>query len=355
LFDILFVYKILFFNQTHSTMKNILTLLLCILGFSSLSAQVLSEDFNYTGLLTDNKWTAVSGGGTNALTSSGASLVKMGYINSGIGNSVSMVASGEDSRRDFPTAITTGSLFTSFLVNVKTVGRGKNSYVAGLTSGTTGSNYNLRFYVGRDSLAGNVFNFGIGRGTSTPIFDTTKMAFNTTYLVTFKYVYNTTAANNDTVAFFVHPANSTVLTEPVRYTVNNLGAGTGSDATELVSFFLRQGTASDSVTLTVDGIRVDRTWAGSVSRVSSVTNPNQIGFTAYPSVTSSVLTLQWDKNMAGTGNIQVVNLLGQTVLTQKANFTEGGKTLDVSGLSKGAYWVQLHSEKGIFSQQIQKQ
>jgi hypothetical protein len=335
-------------------MKNILTLLFVGCLATNLFSQLLSEDFIYTGALVTNGWTNVSGAGTNDLTSSGASLTKAGFINSGVGNSVTMAASGEDAKRDFSTTITTGAVYGSFLINVKTIGRGKSSYVAGFTSGATGSNYNLRFYIGRDSFAADNFKLGLGRGTTVAVFDTTKYLFNTTYLVTLKYAY-TTGATNDTVGFHIHPANATLTSEPMRYTFNNLGVGTGSDASELNAFYLRQGTASDSITLTVDGIRVDRTWAGSVSRVSSVTNADAIGFKTYPSVTSGLLTLQWDKTLAGTGAIYVVNLLGQTVCTKKAQFTEGGTSLDLSSLSNGSYLIQLHSDKGIFSQRVEKQ
>lgn len=336
-------------------MKNICTLLLAFVCTNSLFAQLISEDFSYTTKLTANNWVSVSGAGTNDLTAGAVGLVKTGYANSGVGNALSMVASGEDAKRDFTAAVTTGGVYGSFLMNVKTVGRGKSSYVCGFTSGAMGTNYNLRFYIGRDSFAGDNFKLGLGRGTTVAVFDTTKYSFNTTYLVTLKYAYNAAATMNDTVAFHIHPANQTLTTEPTGYTFNNLGVGTGSDATELNAFYLRQGTASDSITLTIDGIRVDKTWLGSVTKVSSVKNADQIGFKTYPSVTSGVVNLEWEKNLIGKADLRVVNVLGQIVLTQKANFTEGSAKLDLSRLANGAYIVQLHAEKGVFTSQIEKQ
>jgi Secretion system C-terminal sorting domain len=335
-------------------MKNICTLLLAFVCTNSLFAQLISEDFSYTTKLTANNWVSVSGAGTNDLTAGAVGLVKTGYANSGVGNALSMVASGEDAKRDFTAAVTTGGVYGSFLMNVKTVGRGKSSYVCGFTSGATGSNYNLRFYIGRDSFAGDNFKLGLGRGTTVAVFDTTKYSFNTTYLVTLKYAYSAAAAMNDTVAFHIHPANQTLTTEPTGYTFNNLGVGTGSDATELNAFYLRQGTASDSITLTIDGIRVDKTWLGSVTKVSSVKNADQIGFKTYPSVTSGLVNLEWEKNLIGKADLRVVNVLGQIVLTQKVNFTEGSAKLDLSSLANGAYIVQLHAEKGVFTSQIEK-
>ena len=335
-------------------MKNICTLILAFVLTNSLFAQLLSEDFTYTTKLTANGWTTISGVGTNDLTAGATGLVKVGFVNSGIGNALDMAASGEDAKRDFTTAATTGSVYGSFLMNVKTVGRGKSSYVCGFTSGMAGTNYNLRFYIGRDSFAGDNFKLGLGRGTTVAVFDTTKFNFNTTYLVTLKYAYNAAAALNDTVAFNIHPANQTLLAEPTRYTFNNLGVGTGSDASELTAFYLRQGTASDSITLTIDGIRVDKTWLGSVAKVSSVKNTDQMGFKTYPSVTRGLVNLEWDKNGLGTADVRVVNVLGQTVLTQKTNLIDGRATLDLSRFANGAYIIQLQSDKGVLTSQVEK-
>lgn len=335
-------------------MKNICTFILAFVLTNSLFAQLISEDFTYNTKLTANGWTTISGVGTNDLTAGATGLVKMGYANSAIGNALDMVASGEDAKRDFTAAVTTGSVYGSFLMNVKTIGRGKSSYVCGFTSGATGSNYNLRFYIGRDSLAGDNFKLGLGRGTTVAVFDTTKYSFNTTYLVTVKYAYNATATLNDTVAFHIHPANQTLLAEPTRYTFNNLGVGTGSDATELNAFYLRQGTASDSITLTIDGIRVDKTWLGSVAKVSSVKNADYMTFKTYPSVTRGLVNLEWDKNGLGTGDIRVVNMLGQTILTQKANLIDGRTTLDLSHFANGAYIIQLYADKNVLTSQVEK-
>ena len=116
-------------------MKNICTFLLAFVFTNSLFAQLLSEDFTYNTKLTANGWTTISGVGTNDLTAGATGLVKAGYVNSGIGNALDMAAAGEDARRDFTVAATTGGVYGSFLMNVKTVGRGKSSYVCGFTSG----------------------------------------------------------------------------------------------------------------------------------------------------------------------------------------------------------------------------
>ncbi len=338
-------------------MKNII-LLLCFFVAATTHAQVLlSEDFNYTDSLTKNGWIATSGAGTNSLIAGATGLVKTGYANSGIGKAVDMVASGEDAKKDFSATVASGSVYASFLINVKTVAKAAGTtnttnYVTGFTSGTAGTTYNLRFYIKSDSIGGCYL--GIGRGTQAATYAETHYAANTTYLVTMKYGFNLSAATNDTVAFYVHPSASTTLTEPTNFTVNTLGVGAGADASDLNAFFLRQGTAADSTTLTMDGIRVATTWAGSLAKTSSVNSIQKSAFKVYPSVTSGIVNLSFDK-IGSTANVSVINVQGQEVMTKKLTHTEGGQSLDLNTLTNGTYIIRLVSDNTILTQLVEKQ
>jgi Secretion system C-terminal sorting domain len=333
-------------------MKKIFLFLCTFAPMVAYTQLLLSEDFNYTDSLTKNGWLVVSGGGTNGLIPTAPSLVKIGYVNSDIGKAVDMVASGEDLKKDFPSTVSTGNLYGSFLIKVKTAAKTAGSYVTGFTSGATGSTYNMRFYIKNDSTGG--FYFGIGRGTSTPEFAAIKYVFNTTYLVTLKYAYNKTAATNDTVAFYVHPATSTILTEPPVFTFSNMGVGGGSDASGINAFFLRQGTASDSISLTLDGIRVATTWAGSVSKTSAIKSVEKLNIKAYPTLTTGLVAIE-TANTGFSTDIAVFNTLGQLVLTKNQQNTEGGYTLDLSSLVKGSYFLRLMSNDKMGVQLIEKQ
>ena len=337
-------------------MKNII-LSLCLLATMTTQAQVLlSEDFNYTDSLSKNGWIAVSGTGTNSFIANATGLVQPGYANSGIGNAVNLAITGEDSKKNFSSTITTGSVFASFLINVKTVAKATGTtnttnYVTGFTSGS-GTTYNLRYYIKSDSANGCYF--GIGRGTQAATYSTNHYATNTTYLVTIKYAFNTTAATNDTVAFYVHPTTSTTLTEPSSYTVNTLGVGAGTDATELNAFFLRQGTVADSTTLTMDGIRVATTWGGSVAKTSSVRSIEKSGFKVYPTITSGKVNLSFDKTLTNA-NVSIVNIQGQVVMTKKYENTEGEQSLDLGHLTNGTYIIRVLSDNSVLTQLIEKQ
>jgi hypothetical protein len=336
-------------------MKNVM-LFCCFFVALSTEAQtpLLTEDFNYTDSLTTKGWIPVSAWGTNGLFARATGLTHTGYANSGIGNAVDMVASGEDSKRDLSAPITSGNLYASFLINLKTAAKTAGSYITGFTSGATGSNYNLRFYVKSDSIGG--FYLGIGRGTTVATYSTNRYAANTAYLITMKYGFNATALLNDTVGFYVHPAASTttVEPEPALYTVHNLGVGTGSDATDITSIFLRQGTATDSITLTMDGFRVANTWRGSVALPNAVSSIEKTTFKVYPSVTKGFVTLSFDK-IGATADVSVVNVQGQVVLAKKLSHTASGQSLDLSNLTNGTYIVRLVSDNTVMTQLVEKQ
>ena len=329
-------------------MKNAFLLFCLIFSFSAQAQLLLSENFNYTDSLTKNGWNPISAWGTNGMFARATGMVHTGYVNSGIGNALTMAASGEDNKKDFTTT-TKGSIYASFMLRVETIATNTGSYICGFTSGSTGSNYNLRFYLKRDSVSRSSYYLGVGRGTSAATYGTETYGLGSENLITIKYTFDSTATANDIVSYYRHPASLTVLTEPTPI-ATNMGTGTGSDATELTAFFLRQGTAADSITLTIDGIRIGTTWASSVAQVSAVNSIQKSDFKIYPTVTRGVVNLEFSK-ISGTANISVVNVQGQVVMTKKYDNTEGVQSLDLSQLAKGTYVIRLVTDK-IFSTQI---
>src|SRR6478752_2012994 len=101
------------------TYKFILLSIFLGISWAQVSAQSLTEDFDYPAgqLITANGWTAHSGAGTNAIAVTSPGLTYTSHPGSGIGNAVSMTTSGEDDNKGF-TAISSGSIYTSFLINV---------------------------------------------------------------------------------------------------------------------------------------------------------------------------------------------------------------------------------------------
>lgn len=242
-------------------MKRILSLISFSLLLTSLNAQLLVEDFDFTGgILGVNSWSATAASpGTPAL-STGAGLTYTGFMGSGIGNAANLGISGEDLTKTFD-AQTTGSLYMTFMINVSSATTSTGAYVTGLTSGSSYlTNYNLRVYV--KAVTGGI-DFGVGRSNGTPFaFTGNTYNLNQTYLITCKYTWDASATLNDICSIYVHPTTP-ASTEPAMMSATYTGA-TGADATSINAIFLRQGTAGDNVAVVLDGFRVATTWDATI-------------------------------------------------------------------------------------------
>jgi hypothetical protein len=67
---------------------------------------------------------------------------------------------------------------------------------------------------------------------------------------------------NDVVSLYVHPVGSVTTSEPASLPTSF--TGTGTDASDIYSVFVRQGTASENITATIDGLRVATDWGSSI-------------------------------------------------------------------------------------------
>lgn len=214
--------------------------------------QVLTENFSYTAgqAITANGWTAYSGAGTNPILVTSPGLTYTGHPGSGVGNAVTMTTSGEDDNRGF-TAITSGTVYVSFLINFSAVQTG--DYCIGLFQ--TSSIFPLRIYARTDGSGG--FNFGISKGASTVSYEATSRILGTTYFVVASYTYNTGTTTDDVLNLWVNPVLGG--SEPPA-TIPNV-TGTSGDATSIAAVFLRQGGAASASTQQVDAILAGTTWA----------------------------------------------------------------------------------------------
>jgi hypothetical protein len=299
------------------------------------NSQVLTEDFNYAAgqLLTNNGWTAHSGAGTNPLTVTAPGLTYAGHPGSGVGNAVTMAASGEDANKTF-TAITSGSAYFSFLVNVSSASATGDYFIGLLQSATI---FPYRVYIKSDGAGG--FNFGISKANSTPVvYETTARTFNTTYFIVGKYTFNTATTTDDVLNLWVNPALGGTETAA---TIANV-TGTATDGTAVSAVYLRQGGATTSSIQQVDAILVGSTWA-------EVTPSGA----AQPTLSATALT--------GFGNVCINTTAGPNSFTiTGANLTNANVTVAAlsgftySTTAGGTYTSTLSIPQpgGAFSQQI---
>ncbi len=232
-------------------MKKIYSIFIGLISVISFG-QVLSDDFNYadTALLSANGWTAFSGTGTQSVDVGASNgLIYTGYSGVGgftgiiEGNAARLDNNGEDVNKTF-TAVTSGTLYYSFLINV---GQGDTGYFTGLN--TTGTTFGNRIFVKPSATAGKI-NFGISN-TSTATYGTTDYDLNTTYLVIVKYDVTATGGTSLWIKSAGVPA-----TEAAAGTAEVTTSGSGSAS--ISGYFFRQYSATQNIT--IDGLRIYSTW-----------------------------------------------------------------------------------------------
>ena len=214
----------------------------------------ITENFNYaTGsFLTDNGWVSHSGAGTNPIIVNATPLTYTGYVNSGIGKSVTLTTSGEDDNRAFGSVIS-NSVYASFMVNI-TSAQLPGDYIFNFAPENSSFYYYCRTFVKKN--AGDSLAFGIAKNVSgSVVYTPFDYSLNTTYLVVVNYTFNSGTTSDDEVKLWINPVlNGTEPTADVTQT------DAGTDALSLGMFALRQGSTSNAATLTLGGIRVADTW-----------------------------------------------------------------------------------------------
>ncbi|AWA28971.1 hypothetical protein HYN48_02085 [Flavobacterium magnum] len=325
-------------------MKKLYTLL--FVAASSLSfGQLLTDDFNYAdaALLTDNGWANFSGntnaidvGASNGLSYAGYSGVS-GITGSPEGNAALLDNNGEDVKRDF-TAVTSGTVYYSVLVNVTAASEG---YFMHLSNGT-GASFTARLFVRNSATAGKI-NFGIANG-STASYGTTDYDLGTTYLL----IVKCEVATAGTSSLWVE-------TSGVPATEGDAGAAeatsTGGGQASVMSIHLRQFNVSQNIT--IDGLYIDSGWfgntpppvcplaLGTVTKVCdaitsgtdtyTVTIPFTGGATGAYSLNSDSGTIGGDDpNTMASGNIVITGISEGTAIVFTAEGGDCNLTVNVT-------------------------
>jgi hypothetical protein len=199
-----------FRTKSKTTIIKLLMLFVFLLMYTQLSwGQILTEDFNYTNAstLVSNGWTAHGNVGINTILVASPTISYAGYTLSGIANEVALTsAGGEDVNKTFASQ-TTGTIYTSFLVNV-TSATTTGDYFFNVGATTIGTTYKGRIFVKRD-LSNNV-SFGISQSTTTVNYSSAVYALNTTYLIVLKYDI-VSGPTNDLASIFINPPLNSVV------------------------------------------------------------------------------------------------------------------------------------------------
>jgi FG-GAP-like repeat len=234
------------------------------------STSLLVDDFNYSGLLVNNGWSAHSGIGTNS-PSTTTGLTYAGYPGSGIGNAALIGnAGGEDVNKPISVQQDTNGavVYYSCLVNVNEAATDKTGdyfiHIGDRIDPTTFTFFAARVFA---RIVGSNVNFGLSN-TSTPTYGTTNFVKNTTYLLIVKYTINTGGIDNTSLWVIPSgvPASEAAAGTPE---VTNT-ATTGQDIIDAIA--LRQGSSSTQPQTVVDGIRVGTAWSDLVGSPGTPTH-----------------------------------------------------------------------------------
>jgi hypothetical protein len=280
----------------------------------------VSEPFNYTAgttLNTSQNWTNVSASSDEITTISG-NLTYTGITSSG--NSVSFAGAGSDTKLPF-TEITSGKLFSSFLVSVTSltgISTSSQTYFATLSDLTNAFTV-ARIYLKTD---GTQYQYGICKTTTVAdiVWSPNLYAIGSTQYLVFSYDFT-----DNKLALIENPtiggsANAAVTVTPT------------TALTSIANFVLRQDSATSTPAMTIDELTITTT----PNFTLSVKQNSIVGLKIYPNpVTDGILKITSDSSNAKT--VAVYDILGKQVLNSKTS----NNAVNVSNLKGGAYIIKI--------------
>lgn len=329
--------------------------------YLGVNAQIrLTENFDYpvNDTLGSHGWTSFSGGPTNPIKTVTPGLTFSNYNLSGIGNSGRMSSTGEDYYKQLSgDSINSGSIYVSFMVNVDTVKTG--DYFIALLPPTSTTLYTSRFYIKDTAGVGLLFGISKGAASGGPIVYTSSIyQLHTTYLVVFKYKFLSGSGTDDEMSFYVFNT-SFPNTEPSTPTLGPV-TGTVSDATSLGRLGIRQGSASSSPTIIIDGICVTTNWISMVgiNPISTVADKFSLSQN-YPNPFNPVTNIKFAIPSNGYAKLNVYNALGQQIQSLvNGNLNTGTYSVQFDGakLNSGLYFykLELNSNDGKYFSDVKK-
>ena len=245
-----------------STLRYLLLILVLMTGGFNVSAQLLTEPFDYTPHATSGL-SAQSTGAWNIINTGDSILINSGNLSypgfaASTGNSVTYGGAGTDYYRGFASQAS-GTVYYSFLLNISSLGTitTTGGYALGLIDGTT-SNFAARLWI-RLSGASN-YNVGINPGSvvANTAWAPNTLSPGTTYLIIAAYQF-VAGGNNDIAKIWVNPASPGGIETSPDATGTNNGA---TDHASIQRVFLRQdNTTNTPGVMLVDELRVGTTWS----------------------------------------------------------------------------------------------
>ncbi|MDP1727817.1 MAG: T9SS type A sorting domain-containing protein [Bacteroidota bacterium] len=308
--------------------------------------QLLTENFTYTAsqALTTNGWGQIGPFGNNPILVSSNGLNYTGYILSSLGNAATIGSSGQDVYKDLATGISSGTVYTSFILRIDTAQLAGDYFLGYLPAGglnpITG-----RVYV-KLSSAG-YYQLGVSKANETAVYSSDSFAIGVTTLAVLKYQFKNGTAN-DSVSVYNFTSGLPVV-EPGAALAATLG-GTSPDATSAGRLALRQGTTTSSPSCRIDGIRVGLNW----SDLNAVTSNNPPGLTAFfiAQIQSNGARINWTKPPSynnATQTILVFMKKASAITQGTPTYNPGAYIADANFAGVGSIYQNDSMAKCIFN------
>ena len=316
------------------------------LGFAQpASAQpLLNDSFDYTtgDLYNQGNWWRYGTATENPIQTTETGLTYAGYQDENVGRAAELgnLILSESLVKKFTEgseAITSGTLYYSALIQVKSAEEKENSilafisktYSSNVADGKRGNEYG-KLFVKKGSSEGK-FTLGVERYSLSPAMTTEEYELNQTYLVVVKYEF-IDGDNNDVISLFVNPID--LETEPTEASAvfNGESGGDVNENLGIQGIELRQGATNSkpAANVIVDELRVATSYPAlfNVNADTPVEPQPQIitdpGYIGYNTVFAGLV-------YESTLNVKATNLKGDITI---APLTSGEVTLSTMTITK---------------------
>jgi len=330
-------------------MRKVLIYLLFTFTLSlSANAQIIfTENFSYPAgdTIGAHGWTGFSSN-VNPIFITSPGLTFPGYVNSNIGNALTLKNNGQDAFKDATATVTEDSYYLSFMLSVDTAKTG-DYFIALLPSGST-TNYNLRVHVKK--IAATTYALGIGKGNTTDVLynDGVTFQIGAKIAVVAKYTF-VSGTSNDILAVYGF-ATSFPATEPAAPTVGPYSGTTSADLTNISRVGLRQGSASSSPSLKIDGIQISKTWpkmiATGLNPEKGVADKFSLSQN-YPNPFNPSTIINYRLAVSGYITLNVYDANGKLVRVLENGYKQSGShsiNFSAEGLASGVYHYSLFAD-----------
>ncbi|WP_417872437.1 T9SS type A sorting domain-containing protein [Xanthomarina gelatinilytica] len=253
------------------------------------------------------------------------------------GNSVHLEGGFIDSELVF-TPVTSGEIFTSFIINVRDL-----SNITDLADGgyvVVLGDFDVRLWIHPDTdPVGTTYDIAITNSSTGSNFTTTKFNVNDNVFIVMSYNIDTGAING-----WINPADSDLGgTAPVAL-ITDIDA---SPSASIDTFILRQDSTGETPSMDFDELRIGTSWSDVTPNTLSINQVEANTFNVYPNPTSTGYVNITSKTN-DVINVAVFDILGKQVLNNAVN----NNRLDVSTLTTGVYIMKISQNGQVITKKL---